>query len=110
MIRKMSTKKTPTPNPLFNEVLIANPMGDEKSNAEIEKKAKKLPQAERDEFFRDHMASMWSKVEILKVGGDCRVLKSGDFVIGSPEAVTSASPTPDGNYLFLNERVFKGRW
>jgi hypothetical protein len=98
------------PEPLWNDVLIHNPMKDEKANEEIEKKAKKLPQAERDEFYRKHMASLWENVEILAVGEEVRKLKVGDRVIGTPEAVTTAMPTPDGNFLFVSERAFKARW
>lgn len=102
--------KSKMPQPLWNDVLIANPMADRAKTEEIEKTAKKLPQAERDEFVREHLASIWENVEILAVGSECRQLKTGDHVCGTPEAVTGGSPTPDGNYLFINERAFRGRW
>lgn len=102
-------EKLGKPSPLFGDVLIKNPLkGD--MVASIEDEVKRLPEKEKQAFLEEKMKSMWGFVEILAVGPDCRALEVGDKVIASSQSVTGALPTPDGEYLLVSERSFRGRW
>ena len=97
------------PKPLFGDVLIENPLNSDTIKS-IEEHANKLPEKDRQAFLEEKMSKMWGNVEILAVGEDCRALSPGDIVIGSSNSVTNAMPTPDGKYLFVPERSFRGKW
>jgi hypothetical protein len=96
------------PTPIGSDVVIANPITAEVA-AEIDKVAAKLPQKEKEEFFKKNMTDLWSCLEILAVG-DCRFLKAGDFVFGTPEVLQSAVAVPGEKYLIIRESAFKGKW
>lgn len=100
----------PTPGPGL--VLFKNPI-KAKSEEEfkvIEEKAKKLPPKEKEDFFKEQMADMWSSLEVVAIGEDCRWLQPGDKAIGTPDVVRSAEPTPNEEYMVVRESTFKLKW
>lgn len=102
-------KRERTPKPLFNDVLIKNPLTAELA-AEVENTISKLPASQKESYLKENFKDMWKEIIIIAAGPECRYLKSGDLVIPGPGLLESAVPTPDGKYLFIPERIFKGVW
>jgi hypothetical protein len=97
------------PTALGNEVLIANPVTKEVAEG-IDKLAAKLPAKEKEDFFKKNMTDLWSCIEIIGVGEECKRLKVGDFVFATPEVLQSATAVPGEKYLLVRETAFKGKW
>lgn len=97
------------PQPLYNQVLIANPLTVDNSLA-IDEEAQKLPEDKRDEFLRNKMSEMWGVVTILAVGPECRGLSVDDRALGNSDVARTALVTPDRKYLIISETVFKAKW
>lgn len=101
--------KTGYPTVFGGDVVIANPATKEKGDA-IEAEAAKLPNKEKDAFYSKTLAKMWGEMEIVAVADDCVRFIAGDKAMGTLESAKSATVTPDGMYLIINERAFKGKW
>tara|TARA_R100001463_G_scaffold42850_1_gene89576 strand:+ start:1865 stop:2182 length:318 start_codon:yes stop_codon:yes gene_type:complete len=105
----MTEIKTGYPTVFGGDVVIANPATKEKGKA-IDAEASKLPNKEKEAFLGTVLAKMWGEIEIIAVADDCTRFKAGDIALGTPESMKGATVTPDGEYLIVNERTFKGKW
>lgn len=101
--------KTGYPSVFGGDVVVVNPATKEKGAA-IDAEASKLPNKEKEAFLSKVMSKMWGAIEIVAVAEDCVRFKVGDSALGTPESMKSATVTPDGQYLIINERTFKGKW
>jgi hypothetical protein len=101
--------KTGYPIVFGGDVVVANPATKEKGEA-IDAEASKLPSKEKEAYFATVMSKMWGSIEILAVAEDCVRLAPGNIAMGTPETMRGATVTPDGQYLIVNERTFKGKW
>jgi hypothetical protein len=101
--------KTGYPTVFGGDVVVVNPATKEKGT-EIDAEAAKLPSKEKSEFLSKVMAKMWGAIEIVAAAEDCVRLKTGDVALGTPESMKQATVTPDGQFLIINERTFKGKW
>lgn len=97
------------PTVFGGDVVVVNPATKEKG-AKIDEEASKLPNKEKEAFLSKVMAKMWGSIEIVAVADDCTRFHAGDKALGTPESMKSATVTPDGQYLIINERTFKGKW
>ena len=106
----MNTDLTPGyPTVFGGDVVVVNPATKEKG-AEIDAEASQLPKKLQEEFLSKVMAKMWGDIEIIAVSEECTRFCQGDRALGTPESMKSATVTPDGQYLIINERTFKGKW
>ena len=106
----MSTELTTGfPTVCGGDVVVANPATKEKGAA-IDAEASKLPKKAQEEFLSKVMAKMWGDITIIAVSEDCTRFSKGDRALGTPESMKSATVTPDGQFLIINERTFKGKW
>jgi len=101
--------KSGFPTVFGGDVVVVNPATKEKG-AEIDAEASKLPNKEKEAFLGKVMATMWGDIEIIAISEDCTRFNVGDRALGTPETMKSATVTPDGQYLIVNERTFKGKW
>lgn len=97
------------PKPLFSEVLIKNPLTAALAD-EVENTIKKLPASQKEAYLKENFKDMWKEIIVIATGSECRFIKPGDSVIPGPGMLEAATQTPDGKYLFIPERVFKGVW
>lgn len=97
------------PKPLFSTVLIKNPVTKEMVK-EMDEKFERLPEAQRKDHIEKELAKMWSEVDILLAGPDCRAIKAGDLAIAPYTVIQSAMPICEGKYLIIPERSFIAVW
>lgn len=109
MIEEGKQIKQGYPTVFGGDVVITNPATKEKGD-EIDAKASKLPKKEQSTFLATVLVDMWSEVEVLAVADDCIRFAPGDKAMGTPNTMKGATVTPDGNYLIINEKLFKGKW
>lgn len=101
--------KSGFPEVFGGDVVVVNPATKEKG-AVIDAEASKLPKKAQEDFLSKVMAKMWGDIEIISTAKDCVRFKKGDHALGTPESMKSATVTPDGQFLIINERTFKGKW
>jgi hypothetical protein len=98
------------PKPVFSDVLIKNPITQELSES-IDKEISMLPKEDRDKYLQEKIPELWSSVEIISVGPDCRMIKPGEkAILDSNGVLNSGLYVLNSGYILFSERLIKAIW
>ncbi len=96
------------PTPIFNYVLIKNPLFN--IAQKFEKELSDLPPAEREAYMKEKVRPLFRKMEVLAVGETCTTIKKGDFVATTMENASQGIPFNNNQHVLIRETNFICKW
>ena len=96
------------PRPLFNQLILKNPLFGKVE--EMRDELAKLPEKAKAEYIQENVLDIFDKVEVVAIGKSCAEVKEGDIVMVSPDTVKTGIQLNKGEYVIIRESNLLAIW
>lgn len=96
------------PKPLFNQIIVKNPLFGKVE--EMRDELAKLPEKAKEQYIKENVLDIFDKVQVVAVGKSCTEIKENNVVMVGPDTIKLGIQLNQGEFVILRETSILAVW